>query len=382
MIKILIAIFLVSSIATNAQDDNCIDRILAKNGTWKKITSTNRATPADYAVQSKFISAVHSMSNSYQPRGVQPEWYSTHSSKQQDEPVAGYMYHVLAMRYSCDGAELKLNHETNTKFTVKFNTDFSRMLFQENIDYTGTNFNVLREGFPEEVQPGVWKFKDVKTSLGFGNEGLTKLWLITYPGQLPWNYVTRREFLQKRRSNLLRMIKEEEERLQANLSDLEKQKKNIQQILKDDAAKYASYIKNDYEPAPKRFRDLYDKSVEGYNKALKKVNDQLEAPETELNKNAVVLKSTSNHLDYDFVKWPAQGAEILTKPNPAYFKKGVGPSVPQMIEAGIQYFQQDRISSTFASEIEKKVDVGYLQTLIGKSAPPAFNQSGNPKLKL
>lgn len=371
MIKILITLFLLSSSATHAQDDDCIDKILSKNGTWKKITSTNRATTADYAVQSKFILAIHSMANSYQPKGVQAEWYSTHSSKQQYEPVAGYMYHVLAMRYSCNGAELKLNHETNTKFTLKFNTDFSRLLFQENTDYTGTNFNVLREGYPEEIEPGVWKFKDVKTSLGFGNEGLTKLWLITYPGQLPWNYVTRKEFLQKRKSNLLKMVKEEEERLQANLTDLEKQKKNIQQILKDDAAKYAAYLKNDYEPAPKRFRDLFDQSVKGYNKAIERVNKQLEAPETELTRNAVVTKSTSNHLDYDFAEWPSQGAEILIKPNTAYFKKGVAPSVPQLIESGIQYDQKDRISSTFANEMEKKVDVGYLQRLIGKPVPPA-----------
>lgn len=374
------------SIILHAQDDDCLDRILAKNGGWKKNAPYNKASAADFAIQKKFTEATYSMMSLYQPRGIQAEITMSHSSAMYQRPVAQYTWFMLAMKYFCKGEELVKAHETNTAVHVIFNPNFGNLVFDPTTDYMGAGFDELREGFPEEIKPGVWRFKDVWTPLGFTNEGLTKLWLFTYPGQLPWQYVTRKEFLQRRRSNLLRMVKEEEDGLKRNLADLERQKKDIQQILKNDPAKYAAYIKNDYEPAPKRFQDNHDRSVNALNKAIDRVNGQLEAPENELNKKAIVLQSTQNHLDYDFVDTPVKLAKILVKPNPSYFKKGISPSVPQLISFGIPYHPVDSVYSNFARDIEKLVNEEYIQSFIGKTTPPPFtgqkpSASGNVENK-
>jgi hypothetical protein len=243
------------------------------------------------------------------------------------------------------------------------------MLYDSSTDYEGLGFHVLQEGIPEEILPGVWKFKDVPTPLGFGLNGFRKLWLITHPGQLPWSFVSRMEFLQTRRRNLLRMLKEAEAGLRTNLADLERQKKDIEKILKNEPDKWAAYLKNDYEPAPRRFQEQYDKTKTSLMQAIDKVNTQLEAPEAELKQRAVVAQSSANHLDYNFVEAGEQFSRILVKPNPAYYKKGIGTSVPQFIEVGIKYNPEDQVSVLFAQEMEKRIDLAVLNSWVtGKTS--------------
>ncbi|MCG7859951.1 hypothetical protein MD537_23425, partial [Flavihumibacter sediminis] len=58
----------------------------------------------------------------------------------------------------------------------------------------------------------------------------------------------------------MRILKEEEENLQKNLADLERQKKDIEKILKNEPEKWAAYLKNDYEPAPRRYQEGHNKT--------------------------------------------------------------------------------------------------------------------------
>lgn len=373
MKKMLLTLLVLFSLCCAAQDDDCLERILAKNAGWKKINSTVRTSAAQHAIQKKFTDEVHAMVAAYQPRGLQAQWYSTHQPVEYKVPLASFTYRVIPMKYLCSGSTLEMEHEGTGGLTIHFNSNYFRWLFQPTTEYeSGPGFDVLREGMPKEISPGIWQFKEVWTPLGFTREGLTRLWLYTYPGQLPWSYISRLEFLQKRRSNLLRMMKDEEDKLQSNLSDLERTKKNMENVLKNDPAQYASYIKNHYEPAPQRFRDLHDKSVDALKKAIDRVEQQLQAPEAELNKQAIVAINLQNHLDYNFAEPNEQGALVLVKPNPAYLKK-LAPSVPQFITAGITYYPPDRILNLFATDMEKQMNHGFLQSCVGKTVPPAFS---------
>ena len=369
-IGIFIGIFICSSCFS--QDDACMERILAKNGGWKKGRSTQRANAANYAIQKRYTDAVHTMLTAYQPRGVQAEWYSLHGSLEPNTPVSAYSYVLMGMRYQCKGDSLSLAHETYNVLNLQINGNFNNMLYDNSTDYQGLGFHELREGIPEEIQPGIWKFTDIPTPLGFGINGLRKCWLLTYPGQLPWSFVTRREFLQTRRKNLLRILKEEEENLQKNLADLERQKKDIEKILKNEPEKWAAYLKNDYEPAPRRYQEGHNKTKSTLDRAIERVNEQLEAPESELNQRAVVAQSSTHVYDYNFVKEGTQFSRIPVKPNPAYYKKGIGPSVPQFIEVGIKYNPEDQVSLLFAQEMEKLINLQELRSWIaGKTGTTA-----------
>lgn len=355
---------LIISSCCFSQEDACVERILATNGGWKKGRSTQRADAASYAVQKRYTEDAHKFFDAYQPRGVQAEWYSFHTAHEPGNPVNAYGYVLMGMRYSCTGDALKLAHETYNVVNININGNFNNMLYDSSTNYEGLGFHVLQEGIPEEILPGVWKFKDVPTPLGFGLNGSRKLWLITHPGQLPWSFVSRIEFLQTRRHNLLRMLKEAEAGLRTNLADLERQKKDIEKILKNEPDKWAAYLKNDYEPAPRRFQEQYDKTKTSLVQAIDKVNAQLEAPEAELKQRAVVAQSSANHLDYNFVEAGEQFSRILVKPNPAYYKKGIGTSLPQFIEVGIKYNPEDQVSVLFAQEMEQRIDLAVLTSWV------------------
>lgn len=364
---ILLGIFFCSNCFS--QDDACLERILAKNGGWKKGRSTQRANAANYAIQKRYTDAAHKMLTAYQPRGVQAEWYSLHGPLEPNTPVSAYSYVLMGMRYQCNGDSFSLAHETYNVLNLQINGNFNNMLYDNSTDYQGLGFHELREGIPVEIQPGIWKFRDIPTPLGFGINGLRKSWLLTYPGQLPWSFVTRKEFLQTRRSNLLRMQKEEEEALRKNLADLERQKKDIEKILRNEPDKWAAYLKNDYEPAPKRYQEGFNKTKSALDLAIERVNEQLEAPESELNQRAIVAQSSTHAYDYNFVQEGSQFSRIPVKPNPAYYKKGLGPSVPQFMEVGIKYNPEDRVSLIFAQEMEKVLNLQELKSwIVGKTS--------------
>ena len=376
MFKILAVVFTFFTGTTYAQDNACLEQIMSKKGNWVPGSVTKNNTP-DYAMQKSFLDAAHKMMQGYQPQGVQAQTFAVHTAAAYNNPFNSYKWWIGGFSYLCSGDnKLTVAHETYNAFRVHINNDFNRQLFDNNNKYDGTGFSALKEGMPEEVRPGVWRFKEVWTPLGFSREGLTKLWMLTYPGKLPWQYVSRKEFLENRRQMLLSELKKEDESLSEKMADLEKTKQNIEKVTKNNPAQYAAWIKNDYEPAPARYRDYHQKTTANFKRAIEKVNDQLQAPAGELSKPAIVIKSEQNHLDYSFTEnWQERFAQVLIKPNPGYFKTGVSKSIPQLVEVSIQYYPEDPVSVLFAKTTEKLVDLDYLQQFIGKTAPPAFKGS-------
>jgi hypothetical protein len=373
MKKIVMLVLSATSLFANAQDDDCLDRQLAKAGKWTKLSETVKSAPGDLAIQRRFYNAMHNpLQAAYQPKGLDAAYSGSFQPPQYSQPLAYCWYTIFAERYFCEGNALVLNKfDINTIFTAAFNY----VSFLEIYDTTAADnplgFRPLREGFPVEIRPGIWQFNDVKTSLGGGNEGLTKLWLITYDGQLPWTFVTRREFLQKRKRFLQKQIELEAPRLKEKLAGWEQQKKYKEQEWKSDPAKLANYVSGTHNPAIEREQANHKRTMQGYENAIDKIDEQLAAPAEELNKPAIVIKSTRNHLDYEFTNKMEPFAELLTKPNPAYFKKSASPAVPQMITVSLKYDPKNAVSAGFAKEMEKLLNLDLLKSFIGKAAPGA-----------
>ena len=373
----ILLLFTIS--AAKAQDNDCLNRQLAKVGKWTKLPETVKANAADLAIQRRFYNAVHNpLQAAYQPKGLDAAYSGSFQPSQYGQPVAYYWYTLFAERYFCEGDALVLN-----KFDINsiFRTEFNYVSFLEIYDTTAADnslgFRSLREGFPVEIRPGIWQFNDVKTSLGAGNEGLTKLWLITYDGQLPWSFVTRREFLLKRKRFLQKEMAAEAPRLKDQLAGWEQQKKYQEQEYKSDPAKLANYISGIHNPAVERVQASYKKLIQGYENAIARIDDQLSASSEDLNKKAIVIKSTQNNFDYDFTNKMEPFAEMLTKPNPSYFKKFSSPAVPQMITVSIRYDPKNPVMVDFAKEMERNLHLDYLKSFIGKTTPPAFSGSSS-----
>lgn len=375
MKKIFSALFVISCSYVAAQDNDCLNRQLAKSGKWTKLSETVKSNAADLAIQRRFYNAVHNpLQENYQPKGLDAAYSGSFQPPQYSQPLAYYWYTLFAERYLCEGDALVLN-----KFDINsiFRTEFNYVNFLEIYDTTAADnslgFRALREGVPVEIRPGIWQFDDVKTSLGSGNEGLTKLWLISYDGQLPWSFVTRREFLLKRKRFLQKEMAAETPRLKDQLAGWEQQKKYKEQEWKSDPAKLANYISGTHNPAVERVQASHKKLIQGYENGIARIDEQLSASAEELNKWAIVIKSTKNNFDYDFTDKMEPFAELLTKPNPAYFKKYSSPAVPQMITVSIRYDHKNPVMVGFAKEMEKNLNLDFLKSFIGKTAPPAFN---------
>lgn len=374
MKKILSTLLVIAFFSATAQDnDDCLKRQLAKLGKWTKLTETVKSSSADQAIQRRFYNAVHNpLQASYQPKGLDAAYSGTFQPPQYSQRLAHCWYTLFAERYFCEGDALVLN-----KFDIdaSFTTMFNYVNFHEIYDTTPVDHSIgfwsLREGFPVEIRPGIWQFNDVKTALGNDNQGITKLWLITYDGQLPWSFVTRKEFLLKRKRYLQREMAKEAKRLNDQLASWEQQKKYKEQEWKSDPTRLASYISNTHNPGIEREQSNYKKLMQGYENAFVKLNEQLSAPDDELNKWAIVIKSTQNNFDYSFTDKMEPFAELLTKPNPAYFKKFSSAAVPQMITVSIKYDHKNEVSLGFAQEIEKRINLDMLKSFIGKTAPPS-----------
>lgn len=379
MKKNLFILLLLTTACAMAQDNDCLNRQLAKVGKWTKLPETVKANAADLAIQRRFYNAVHNpLQAAYQPKGLDAAYSGSFQPTQYSQPVAYYWYTLFAERYFCEGDALVLN-----KFDINsiFRTEFNYVSFLEIYDTTAADnslgFRSLREGIPVEIRPGIWQFNDVKTSLGSGNEGLTKLWLITYDGQLPWSFVTRKEFLLKRKRFLQKEMAAEAPRLKDQLAGWEQQKKYKEQEYKSDPAKLANYISGTHNPAVERVQASYKKLIQGYENALARIDDQLSASSEDLNKKAIVIKSTQNNFDYEFTDKMEPFAELLTKPNPSYFKKFSSPAVPQMITVSIRYDPKNPVMVDFAKEMERNLHLDYLKSFIGKTVPPAFGGSAS-----
>lgn len=365
-----VMLFVLFFCAFNAmsQSGPCLEKVSKAPGKWGPVSRTEKAASAELTIQKKFVNSINaSLEERYAPKRLQVDRSFWHEALTGKRPVTSYGLTLYAMHYSCKGDELMVNDETSTTMRINFNQFTDAELYEPSSDEMLTGFHRLSRQLPVEVRAGIWQFPDQKASLGFGIEGNSKSWLVTYDGKLPWSYVTRGEFLTKRKDILQKQMAAEEPRLKEQLEKWEMMKKYEEQ--RGDAQKLAAFINSTYKPGVEREQSNYEKAIEEWENAIRRVDEQLQAGANELSKKAIVVKSEKNFRDYDFVEKVVPFAEILVKPNPEYFNRALGRSVPQFIGAEIVANPKDVVATEFAEDIQAAIDLDYLKSLIGKTAP-------------
>jgi hypothetical protein len=213
---------------------------------------------------------------------------------------------------------------------------------------------------------GYWYFNEIDAGLGFGMKGKSRAWLITYDGKLPFAYVTKKEFLEKRKQALSNQMQMSSEGFKENLKNIEIEKKYKEAEYKNDPEKLKKYLKMDYLDTKARYEKLVADNEKEFKPAFDKLEKQLKMFAEELNQQAIVKDDPNDHLSYLFIDDNDPFRKILIKPNPGYFNKKLPRSSPQFFWVNVIWDHNAPIATKFRTDIMKAVDFTLLKNMLGK----------------
>lgn len=314
--------------------------LLQTPGKWikEKENPSYEINPADLAKMKANLASIHNMiQQNYKPYGADAEYNNVYKggSFKTKFPLS-YSYRIFVMTYSCNGNSIKKNHETNTGIDILTNSYASL-----NINDEAVVGAAAADGFyslPGHVEQHEDYLKwTEEVSLGFGMDGLQTNWLVTYNNQLPFSFVTKKEFLEK--------------------------KKQIVLSARDDAK---AYVKRAEHKTEEEYQDALNRMTSSYDKALIAINEALNSSESELSKSAVIKSNTENSHSFVFAKKGDKYSRTLIKPILAYFNLKIPLTAPQFFTIGLKGDQQNDISKKAMKDIEAAINFKKLKSMLGK----------------
>ncbi|MDP3312741.1 hypothetical protein [Lutibacter sp.] len=368
MKKYILSILCIAVIAISSAAQECDEEfLLQKPGTWKESSGVLAGIAAgDLAREKKIVASIHTMIKSkYTPMGVTIKFNGGYGRPESNMPGNGYSYSILALNYYCDGNNFKTAHETSTAFLINAN------FYDAEIYDTAQGDRLLAEGFNviydmPIVKDGYWYFKEIDAGLGFGMTGKSRAWLITYDGKLPFAYVTKKEFLEKRKKALAVQMFEAAAAYKDVLKNIEIEKGYKEVEYKNDPEKLKKYMKMDYLDSKAKLEKLVADNEKEFKPAFDKIEEQLKLPIEELNQQAIVKDDPNDHLSYLFTDDDDPFGKILIKPNPGYFNKKLPHSSPQFFWVNVIWDHNAPIATKFRTDIMKAVDFTLLKNMLGK----------------
>lgn len=364
---ILILTYFLAVVEVFAQD--CSTELLKqKPGIWKANPpgSTIYVPAADLVKQKKVVAAIHAMIQSkYSPIAVEAGFSGGYSRPYENMPGNGYDYAIIPLEFYCDGKLIKKVGETGTYFSIAANM-FSAEIYDsvQGDRLSGEGFNVMND-MPIK-KDGYWYFKEWDVSLAFGIEGKKSMWLVTYDGKLPFAYVTKKEFLVKRRKALPVLMNFSAFGFKDALRNNEMTKGFKETEYKNDPAKLEHYMKMDYQQIKQRYEKFLAETEKDYKPAFDKIDKQLKMSEAELNEQAIVKIDPKDHLSYLFTNDDDPFGKILIKPNPGYFNRKLPKSSPQFFSIFMTGCHTEPVAAKFMTDIIKAVDFSQLKNMLGK----------------
>jgi hypothetical protein len=357
---------LLSSMTIMAQD--CSEAIiLQKPGPWKETIGVSSGIAAsDLAREKKVVAAIHQMIKlKFTPKGVDAKTNGGYSTPFSRMPGNDYSYSIIPLEYYCDGKSIKTVGETSTYFSIVAN------LFDVEIYNEAEGDRSLLEGFNvmkdmPMAKDGYWYFNTIEVGLGLGLTGKRSMWLITYDGKLPFAYVSRKAFLEKRKGILSNAMNEAGAGFQEVLKNIEIEKGFKEKEYKNDPAKLSHYMKMDYLQVKARYEKLLADNEQSFKPAFVKIEALLKMPVSDLNQPAIVKIDPQDHMSYLFTSDDDPFGEILIEPNPAYFNRKLPRSSPQFFWVNVVWNDKQKVPSQFTAEIIKAVDFAALKNMLGK----------------
>lgn len=315
---------------TVAEAQTCSETVLAtKTGVWKASPlkgSTNRVSPADLTREKSVLATVHkTVAANYTPTGLEALYSNSFGGA---DPSAGknwvadhYGYSLYMLAFLCDPASADKSKSytavaTATTLNIHANSipqlntlyaaelaadDFRGYLKMKRMPQKKNGFYYLGEDYQGDARDNI----------------KTQTWLITYDDQLPFSYVSRREYL------LLT-------------------KKRLEKTIREDST-------------GKGFYDQY----------LNRINSSLNESEAELSRPAI-CRSNDEERFAGFVEEGTQGSFIAVKPNPAYYRKNLQKSVPQFFTVAFKVAGSQPVYAKNMESLQKAFDFNALRNMLGK----------------
>ena len=321
---------------------------------------------ADLAMHKKVVAAISTMIKSkYKPMGVAANYHENYGNTSRNWQPNNYGYSIIPLNFYCEGNTIKIAGEVPTYFSIRAN------YFEAEIYDTAQGDRLLMEGFnsiPDMpiAKDGYWYFNEVDASIGTGFPGKSKSWLITYDGKLPFAYVTKKEFLEKRRKALSDQMLMSASGFNDVLKNNEIEKKYKEAEFKNDPEKLKKYMKMDYLPGKERYEKLLADNQKEFKPAFDKIDAQLKMPAADLNQQAIVKMDPADGLSYLFTDDDDPAGKVLIKPNPGYFNKKLPKASPQFFSVYVIADHKEPIGAKFMTDIMKSVDFDTLKNMLGK----------------
>jgi len=363
---LLYVISVLLSLQSLAQD--CVPQLLIQRpGTWNQYSqSAAGGTAAELVKEKKVVAAIHTMIRSkYIPMGLQANYVGAYHPSYPNMSGNSYYYSITPLNFYCDGNSVKIEHETGSLLHIAAN------MFDAEIYDTAQGDRLLLECFnvmhdlPIQ-KDGYWFFKEINISLGMGVTGKRGMWLITYDGKLPYAYVTRKEFLEKRIRAVNALQEMSASGFRDALKNLDIEKSFKEKEVKNDAAKMDEYMKKDYLPRKAKYEKQLANNGAIFAPAFEAIATQLKRPEAELSQPAIVKIDPHQTFNYLFTTDDDPFGQILIKPNPSYFNKKLPKSSPQFFMIYVTADDKDPVAAKFMGDVVKAVDFNMLKNMLGK----------------
>ncbi len=299
----------------NAQCDRAAQTKLP--GSWKFLLPLSRSEvpAANLAIEkAKLTSIQKTIASGYSPVGVQIPW---EVASQTAKPQRGDLWFLdifslnLGMKPMICSGDNKPIIAMDPIGGMQIFANYVPNLWLFPGELPADEFRgYLKMNFSIAKVNGFYKFGKKWGDENSGNE----TWLITYDDTLPFYYVSRKEYLQLTKKRLEKTI--------ANEGD-------------------------------------------GYQEYMKNINDWLKKPESELSKPAICMWNDEERFD-GFVEAETHGAFYAIKPNIAYFRKGLGKTIPQLWTVTYSTASSNPVSVANMAGIKKMVDFNVLREMLGK----------------
>ncbi len=349
-----------------AAQDCTVASLPGKPGIWKAgMKGSEGGTAAELLKEKKIVAAIDSMiKSSYTPMGVEANFHGAYFPPYPHMPGNAYSYSVIPLNYYCDGSSIKTSRETSTYFEISVNIN------GDAIYDTAQGDRLLLEGFnviydKPQQKNGYWFVKEKDVTLAFGIRGKAWKWLVTYNGQLPYAYVTKKEFLEKRKDILYNLMLQSTAEIKDVLDRKEIEKKYKEAEYKNDPKKLQHYMKMDYLNIKERYEKLLGENEQNHKSAIDKIETLLKMPSSQLNELAIVKIDPHDHLSYLFTDDNDPFRLILIKPNPGYFKK-LPRSSPQFFSIYLTGDPNDPITSKVLAGLTNAINFQTFINMLGK----------------
>lgn len=365
--KLLYLIGLCTFIYLNSYTQDCNKSTVAMQaGAWKDVSTTPASgiPPAELSAEKKNTAALHAMMKAkYVPTGVDANFSSAYERPYATAPVNIFRYSIYPLNLYCDANTVKAVHETSSYFSISANA-FDAEIYENAPEDHPLGYFTL-DDMPIE-KDGYYFFPEKDESLGFGMTGKQSKWLITIDKKLPFSYVSKKEFLIKRKQILSKQKEQSASGHRDVLNALEIGKKYKVTEYKSAPDKMQKYLQLEYLPTKERYEKLLAENENHYKGAFDKIENLLKRSDTELAAPAIVRIDPKDDLSYLFTDDNDSFGKILIKPNPGYFNKNLARSAPQFFSVYMVGNHKEPVAAATMADLTKAIDFTKLKGMLGK----------------